>query len=112
VHTSTKNTTRCNAEICVLYLCTACSCAASVGLSIVQCVLGEESGIDEALMPKPAGSPTAQPRASATRSFNAVAGKGMRMAHAKAIVSGNTGFELFQAHVRGRKAVYDAMQRV
>jgi hypothetical protein len=61
----------------------------------VQCVLGEESGMDEALMPVPAGPPTAQPRANATRSFNAVAGKGMRMA----LVSDNTGFELNQAHV-------------
>jgi hypothetical protein len=65
----------------------------------VHCVLGEESGMGEALMPVPSGPPTAQPRANATRSVNAVAGKGMRMA--KAIVSGNTGFDLFQAHVSG-----------
>jgi hypothetical protein len=69
-----------------------------VGLSIVHCILGKEMGMDEALMPVPAG-PTAQTRAYATRSFNAVAGKGLRMG--KAIVSGNTGFGLFQAHVSG-----------
>jgi hypothetical protein len=57
--------------------------------------------MDEALMSVPAGPPTAQPRANATRSFNAVAGKGMRMAHAKAIVSVNASCELFQAHVSG-----------
>jgi hypothetical protein len=55
--------------------------------------------MDEALMPVPAGPPTAQPRANATRSVNAVAGTGMRMA--KAIVSGNTSFVFFQAHVSG-----------
>jgi hypothetical protein len=67
----------------------------------VQRALGEESGMDEALMPVPAASPTAQPRANVARYFNAEAGKGMRMAHAKAIVYGNTSFELIQAHASG-----------
>jgi hypothetical protein len=49
--------------------------------------------MDEALMP--AAPPTAQPRANATLPFNAEARKSMRMMHAKAIVSGKTGFELF-----------------
>jgi hypothetical protein len=52
-------------------------------------------------MPVPAAPPTAQPRAYVARYFNAKAGKGMRMAHAKAVVSANTGFELFQAHASG-----------
>jgi hypothetical protein len=57
--------------------------------------------MDEALIS--AALPTAKPRANVTRSFNAEAGKGMRMAHAKAIVLGNTGFELLsaEAHVSG-----------
>jgi hypothetical protein len=63
--------------------------------------------MDEALMPVPAGPTPAQPRANATGSFNAVAGKVMRVA--KAIVSGNTGFKCMSAE---RKAVYGAMQRV
>jgi hypothetical protein len=66
--------------------------------------------MDKALMPVPAGPPTAQPRANATRSVNAVAGKGMRMANA--IVSGNTSFDFFRRMSAERKAVYDAMQRV
>jgi hypothetical protein len=45
------------------------------------------SGMDEA--PMPAAPPTAQPRIDATSCFNAEASKGMRMAQAKAIVSGN-----------------------
>jgi hypothetical protein len=52
-------------------------------------------------MPVPAAPPTAQSRANVARYFNAEAGKGMRMAHAKAVVSANTGFELFQAHASG-----------
>jgi hypothetical protein len=53
--------------------------------------------MDEALMP--AALPAAQPRANATTFINAEAGEGMRMAHAKASVSGNTGFKLFRLHV-------------
>jgi hypothetical protein len=34
------------------------------------------------------------------------------MAHAKAIVSGNTGFKLLNRMSAEQKAVYDAMQRV
>jgi hypothetical protein len=81
-----------------------------IGLSIVHCILGEEMGMDEALMPEPAGPPIAQPRANATRFFNAVAGKGMRMA--KAIASGNTGFDFFKRMSVEQKADYDAMQKV
>jgi hypothetical protein len=66
--------------------------------------------MDEALMPVPAGPTTAQPRANATGSFNAVVGKVMRVA--KAIVSGNTGFDFFKRMSAERKAVYGAMQRV
>jgi hypothetical protein len=51
--------------------------------------------MDEALMSVPAGPPTAQPRANATRSFYAVAGKGMRVAHVIAKVSVNAGCDLF-----------------
>jgi hypothetical protein len=55
--------------------------------------------MDEVFMP--AAPSTAQPQANATRSFKSEAGKGMRMAHGKSIVSGNTIFELYQAHVIG-----------
>jgi hypothetical protein len=46
------------------------------------------SGMDKA--PMPAVPPTAQPRADATSCEDAEISKGMRMAQAKAIVSGNT----------------------
>jgi hypothetical protein len=87
---------------------------ASVGLSIVQRVLGEESGMDETLipMPVPALPPTAQPRANSTRPFNAVAGKSMRIAHAKAIVLAIPVSNFFQRMSPEWKAVYDARQKV
>jgi hypothetical protein len=62
--------------------------------------------MDEALMP--AAPPTVQPRANETRSFDAEAGEGMRMVHAKAIESGITGFGRMSAEQR---AGYNAMQR-
>jgi hypothetical protein len=51
------------------------------------------SGTDEA--PMPAAPPTAQPRADATSCVDAEASKGMRMAQAKAIVSGNALASIF-----------------
>jgi hypothetical protein len=72
-------------------------------------VLGKASGLDEMLMP--AAPFNAQTQANDARSFNAEAGKGMRMARGKALVSGNTNFELFQAQSSEKEAVYDTMQR-
>jgi hypothetical protein len=51
--------------------------------------------------PIPAAPPTAQPRAEAASSVDAEASKGMRMAQAKAIVCGITGFHLFHTRVSG-----------
>jgi hypothetical protein len=54
----------------------------------------------------PAAPPTAQPRADATSSVDAGISKGMRMAQAKAIVSGNTlASEFFKPMSAEQKAV-------
>jgi hypothetical protein len=63
--------------------------------------------------PMPAAPPTAQPRADATSCVDAEASKGMRMAQAKAIVSGNALVSnFFKPMSAEQKAVYDARQSV
>jgi hypothetical protein len=71
-------------------------------------VLGKATGLDEMLMP--AAPFTAQTRANDSRSFNAEAGKGMRLARGKAIATLVLYF--FKRMSAEQKAVYDTMQRV